>query len=359
MANIDPILDELVRRGGTDLHLAVNQPPLGRVQGDISPLREQPVTAKELEEMLLELVTPAQRQRLAADLDLDLAIPFKDVARFRASYYVKHSGIAASFRLVPARVPSLVELGLPEVVWRIADRRSGLVVVAGPACAGKTTTAAAMVDHINKTRPCHVLTLENPIEFVHEPLRAQITQREIGTHAPTFAAALKSAPRESPDVLVVSDLPASEDIEPVLKLANDGALVILTVPAAGVAAALQRVLAGAPTEKHARLQSVLADSLAAVVVQHLLRSPDRRSRVAAHEVLVVNAAITTIVRDGKLGRLHEAISAGAPQGMQTLDADLERLLGLGAITAESAFDRALDKEAFAEVLRRTRPDLVD
>src|SRR4051812_41981837 len=175
MAVIDPILDELVKRGGTDLHLAVNQPPLGRVRGDIAPLRDQPTTAKELEEMLLELVTPAQRQRLAADLDLDLAIQFKDVARFRASYYVKHSGIAASFRLVPSRVPSLTELGLPEVLWRLADRRSGLVIVSGPVANGKTTTAAAMVDHINKTRPAHVLTLENPIEFVHESSRAQIT----------------------------------------------------------------------------------------------------------------------------------------------------------------------------------------
>ncbi|MBX3227827.1 MAG: Flp pilus assembly complex ATPase component TadA [Labilithrix sp.] len=359
MANIDPILDELVKRGGTDLHLAVNQPPLGRVRGEIAPLRDQPVTAKELEEMLLELVTPAQRQRLAADLDLDLAIQFKDVARFRASYYVKHSGIAASFRLVPARVPSLTELGLPEVVWRLADRRSGLVVVAGPACAGKTTTTAAMVDHVNKTRPCHVLTLENPIEFVHESLRAQITQREIGTHVPTFASALRSAPRENPDVLVVSDLPSTEDVEPVLKLASDGVLVLLTVPASGSAGALQRILAGVSPERHPRLQSLLADCLAGVVVQHLLPGAGGKPRVAAHEVLVANAAISAIVRDGKYTRVAEALVAGSPQGMQTLDADLERHLGSGAISAETALDRALDKEAFAEVVRRTRPDLVD
>ena len=168
-----------------------------------------------------------------ADLDLDLAIQFKDVARFRASYYVKHSGIAASFRLVPSRVPSLTELGLPEVLWRLADRRSGLVLVAGPVCNGKTTTAAAMVDHVNKTRPAHVLTLENPIEFVHESSRAQITQREIGVHAPTFAAALKSAPRENPDVLVVSDLPGPEDVEPQIGLSALESIGLTIDPATG------------------------------------------------------------------------------------------------------------------------------
>jgi len=309
--------------------------------------------------MLLELVTPTQRQRLAAELDLDLAIQFKDVARFRASYYVKHSGIAASFRLVPSRVPSLTELGLPEALWRLADRRSGLVLVAGPVANGKTTTAAAMVDHVNKTRPAHVLTLENPIEFVHESLRAQITQREIGTHAPTFAAALKSAPRENPDVLLVSDLPGPEDIESVLKLAGDGILVIATIAASSASGALERVLAGIPSDRQTRMQSLLADCLAGVVVQHLIRAVDGKTRVAAHEVLVNNGAISSIIRDGKFGRIHEALIAGAPQGMQTLDSGLERLLDGQKITAEAAFERATDKETFADVIRRTRPDLVD
>lgn len=359
MAIIDPILDELVKRGGTDLHLAVNQPPLVRVRGDISPLRDQPITAKELEEMLLELVTPAQRTRLAADLDLDLAIQFKDIARFRASYYVKHSGIAASFRMVPARVPTLTELGLPEVLWNLADRRGGLVLIAGPAGSGKTTTAAAMVDHVNKTRPSHVLTIENPIEFVHEPNRAQVTQREIGTHVPSFATALRSAPRENPDVLVVSDYPLGEDVEPLFKLASDGILVIATVPAGGTASAIERMTSGVPTEKHGRLQGMLADCLAGVVVQHLMRAADGKGRVPAHEVLVANTAIAQIIRDGKYGRIAEALRAGAPQGMQTLDSALEHLLEAGKITAESAFERAVDKEAFADIIRRTRPDLVD
>ena len=191
MPAIDGIFDELVKRGGSDLHLAVNQPPLARVRGEIVALRDGPITAKELEDMLLELVTPAQRARLAADLDLDLSVSFKDVARFRASYYVKHSGIAAAFRLVPARVPSLAELGCPEVLWRlVSDRRSGLVLVAGPASNGKTTTSAAMIDHINKTRACHVLTLENPIEFLQRDAQSSITQREIGSDTTDFKMGL-------------------------------------------------------------------------------------------------------------------------------------------------------------------------
>jgi len=309
--------------------------------------------------MLLELVTPAQRQRLAADLDLDLAIQFKDVARFRASYYVKHSGIAASFRLVPSRVPSLTELGLPEVLWRLADRRSGLVLVAGPAGNGKTTTAAAMVDHVNKTRPAHVLTIENPIEFVHESLRAQITQREIGTHTPTFAAALKSAPRENPDVIVLSELPGPDDIETVLKLASDGILVIATVAASSATSTLERVVLGVPPERQSRVLGILAECLAGLVVQHLVRAADGKSRVAAHEVLVSNAAITTIIREGQWPRVREALIAGVPQGMQTLDSALERLLETQKITPETAQERAIDKETFFDTVRRLRPDLAD
>ncbi|MBX3261969.1 MAG: PilT/PilU family type 4a pilus ATPase [Labilithrix sp.] len=359
MPAIDAIFDELVKRGGSDLHLAVNQPPLARVRGEIVALRDAPISAKELEDMLLELVTPAQRARLAADLDLDLSVPYRDAVRFRASYYVKHSGIAAAFRLVPGRVPSLAELGCPEVVWRLADRRSGLVVIAGPSSNGKTTTMAAMVDHINKTRPCHVLSVESPIEFVHESLRAQITQREVGLHAPTAVTALKSAAREDPDVVVVSELAAAEEIEHAIRLASDGQLVLATFQASGAAATLERLVAAFEPEAQPRVRGLLADSLAGVVVQHLVRGADSKSRVAVHEILVATPPVVALVREGKTEGLADAMKAGAAEGMQTLDAGLERLLGAGKISPEAALDRSIDKEAFARIIARVRPDLVD
>ncbi|MBX3207823.1 MAG: PilT/PilU family type 4a pilus ATPase [Labilithrix sp.] len=359
MAAIDAILEDLVKRGGSDLHLAVNQPPLARVRGEIVALRDAPVTAKELEDMLLEVVTPAQRARLAADLDLDLALAYKDVARFRASYYVKHSGIAAAFRLVPARVPSLAELGCPEVFWRLADRRGGLVVVAGPSSNGKTTTMAAMVDHINKTRACHVLSVESPIEFVHESLRAQITQREVGLHTPTTATALRGAARENPDVVVVSELSSAEEIELALGLASDGHLVLATFQASGVASALDRLVTAFEPEAQPRVRSLLAECLAGVIVQHLVRAADVKSRMAVHEILVATPPIAQAIRAGKTEDLAGAMKAGGAQGMQTLDAGLERLLGAGKIAPEAALERAIDKEAFARVVARVRPDLVD
>lgn len=359
MPAIDGIFEDLVKRGGSDLHLAANQPPLARVRGEIVPLRDAPISAKELEDLLLELVTPAQRARLAADLDLDLSVAYRDVARFRASYYVKHSGLAAAFRLVPGRVPSLAELGCPEILWRLADRRSGLVVVAGPSSNGKTTTMAAMVDHINKTRPCHVVTIENPIEFVHESLRAQITQREVGVHVPSSVAALKGASRENPDVVVVSELSSADEIEQALRLACDGQLVLATFPASGAAATLERLVNTFESGTQPRIRGLLAECLAGVVVQHLVRATDAKNRVAVHEIAVATPAIVSLVRQGKTEALVDAMKAGAGQGMQTLDAALERLLGAGKITAEAALDRSIDKEALARVVARVRPDLVD
>jgi twitching motility protein PilT len=349
---IHALFEDLMKRGGSDLHLATNRPPLARVRGDIVALREENVSGKDLEEMLLEIVTPAQKSRLAADLDLDLSIVYGDAARFRGTYYVKHTGIAATFRLVPLHVPSLAELGCPEILWRLADRRGGLILVAGPASSGKTTTAAAMIDHVNKTRACHIVTIEDPIEFVHEPLRAQISQREIGTHAPSFSAALRTAARENADVVYISDVTRPDEMALALDLANDGLLVFATIPCSGAAAALWRVLATFAADAQARARSQLADGLAAVVVQHLVRAADFKSRIAVHEILVRTPEIAQLIRAGDLHAINAAIAEGNTHGMQSLDRGLERLVAARKISAESAFERAIDKEAFARLLQQ-------
>lgn len=360
MAAIDGLLEDLIKRGGSDLHLAVNQPPTARVRGEIVPLREGTTGAKELEDLLLELVTPSQRARLAADLDLALSYTFKDVARFRATYYVKYSGIAAAFRLVPSRVPSLADLGCPDVIRRLMERRAGLVLVGGPTASGKTTTTAAMIDHVNKTRACHVVTIEEPIEFVHEPVRAQITQREVGTHALTISSALRNVARENPDVVFVSDLTRPEDIELALRLANDGVLVLTNVAASGAVAAIERMLGAFSSEEvQARVRALFADCFAGAVIQHLVRAADAKSRVAVHEIVTGVPAITSHLREGKTDAIMETARRTEGQGMQTLDAVLERLLAAGKITPEAALERSVDKEAFARIVARTRPDLVD
>jgi twitching motility protein PilT len=356
---IESLFEELLNRGGSDLHLAVNQPPFARVRGEIVVLREAVISAKELEEMLLGLVTPAQRNRLAADLDLDLAIPYKDVARFRATLYVKHPGIAATFRLVPTRVPSLAELGCPEVLWKLADRRAGLVIIGSPASNGKTTTVAAMVDHINKTRACHVLTLESPIEVVHEPLRAHITQREIGTHAPSLAVALRGAARENADVIVTSELNAPEEIELALRLASGGILVVAPFAAGNVYTVLERFLGAFESSARGSIQRLLADALAGIVVQHLVRVADSKTRIALHEVLVATPDVTSLLREGRIDRVPEAMRTGNAQGMASIDDALERLVATGKITPEAAMERAFDKETMARTLARSHPELVD
>ena len=359
MPAIDALFDELIKRGGSDLHLAVNQPPLCRVRGELGVLRDAPVLAKELEEMLLELVTPAQRNKLASDLDLDVSIPYNEAGRFRASLFVKHPGIAATFRLVPMRVPSLSELGCPESLWKLADRRSGLIIVAGPAANGKTTTTAALVDHVNKTRACHVVTIESPIEFVHEPLRAQVSQYEVGAHVPSVAVALRQAARDNADVVFVSELASPEEIELALALAADGVLVITNMATSGAAASLDRLLRSFPADRQNRCRGLLADALAGIIVQHLVRGVDAKSRTVVHEIVVGSPAVSALVRENDLDALGAILKAGAG-GMQSLDGGLERLLLGGKISPELALERAIDKESIARIIARARPEaLVD
>ena len=359
MPKIDGLFDELMKRGGSDLHLGAGYPPLARIRGDLVALRDAAVDANDVEDVLLELLTPAQRARLQAQLDLNFAHSHKALARFRAHYFNKANGLGAVFRLVPSRVLTLAELACPEVLWRLADRRSGLVLVTGPACAGKSTTLAAMLDHINKTRACHILTIEDPIEFVHEPLRAQITQREVGVHASSATAAMRSALRENPDVVLTAELHTPEAIKLALQLASYGVLVFATVKTNGAQATLERMVAAFPETEQPQIRGMLAESLVGVVAQQLIRTADGKSRVAVHEILIGSSGVSAMIREGKTAQLPNVMQAGQAQGMQTMDMGLERLLTQSRISAEDALDRAVDREGFAHVIARVRPDLAE
>ncbi len=359
MPKLDALFDDVIKKGASDLHLAVGYPPLARVRGELVPLREGIVEAKDLEDVLFELLGPAQKGRFLANLDLDFAHSHRDTARFRANYFHKTSGLGAVFRLVPNRVLSLAELACPEVLWRLADRRSGLIFVTGPTGAGKSTTLAAMLDHINKTRACHILTIENPIEFVHEPLRAQITQREVGVHVSTLAAALKSAGRDNADVVLASTPTTAEETRLLLQLACNGALVFATMHTNGAAATIDRLVGTVSEEEQPQIRGMLAECLGGIVSQQLMRTSDNKARVAVHEILVGGATVSALVREGKTSQLSNVMQSGQAQGMQTMDMALERLVTGSRIAAETALERAVDKEAFAQVIARVRPDLAE
>ncbi len=361
MPRIDRLFDALLARKGSDLHLGVGYPPLVRTRGELAPVRDAPVEADEMESLLFEIVSPEQRRQIVDDLDLDFAYAYEDKARFRANYFYKSTGLAAVFRTIPTRVLTLTELGVPDAVRRLAERRAGLVLVTGPTGSGKSTTLAGMINHINDTRACHVLTIEDPVEFVHEPKLAQVTHREVGphAHARSFAAAIRSAGREDPNVILIGELRSNETMKLALQLASFGVLVFATVHTNSAPATIDRIINAFPAEEQPQVRGMLAESLIGIVAQQLLKSADGRSRVAALEVLVGTSAISALIREGKTFQIASVLQGGQALGMQTMDMALERLVVQGAISPESALEKASDKESFQKVVARFRPDLAE
>jgi twitching motility protein PilT len=352
---IDRLFDALIARGASDLHLGIGYPPLLRERGDLVPLRDEPVTTQEMDDLLLEILSPEDHARLAATLDLDFAHAFGDRARFRANYFFKTTGLAAVFRTIPARILSLADLGCPEVIQRVAERKSGLVLVAGPTGSGKSTTLAAMIDHINRTRACHILTIEDPVEFVHTPQRAQVTHREVGPDAASFASAIRSAGREDADVILIGELRSNETMKLALQLASFGVLVLGTVHTNGAAATIDRILNAFPADEQPQVRGLLAESLAAIIAQQLLKTKDGRGRVSAHEILIGSSALASMIRDGKTFQIPNLMQAGRGVGMQTMDAALERLVQRGVVSGDDAVEKAIDKDAFQKALAKLNP----
>ncbi|MGZ3422884.1 MAG: type IV pilus twitching motility protein PilT [Polyangiales bacterium] len=351
MAAIDELFDRLLEKGASDLHLGVGVPPLARSRGDLVPLRDEPLTKDELESMLYEIVSPEQRRTIDEDLDLDFAYALGDKARFRANYFWKNTGIAAVFRTIPTKVLGLDDLGTPEAIRKLAERRAGFVLVTGPTGSGKSTTLAAMIDHINRNRACHVLTIEDPVEFVHQPKKAQITHREVGTHAASFAVAIKVAGREDPDVILIGELRTSETMKLALQLASFGVLVFATLHTNNAASTIDRIVNAFSADEQPQVRGMLAESLVGVVAQQLLKTADGKGRVAAHEILLGGTALSSIIREGKTYQIPSMIQAGIGAGMQTMDQALERLVQKGKVAPEVALEKAIDKESFAKLVK--------
>jgi twitching motility protein PilT len=345
MPKINELFDLLLEKNGSDLHLGVNVPPLGRLRGELVALRQRPATKEEVEQLLFEIVTPEQKEQIVSTWDLDFAYQYGDKARFRANYFYKHTGLAAVFRTIPSKVLTLEDLKTPEVVRRLAERQAGLILVTGPTGSGKSTTLAGMINHINRNRPCHILTIEDPIEFVHEPIQAQVTHREVGPHASSFARAIRSAGRENPDVILIGELRTNETMKLALQLASYGVLVFGTVHTNSAAATIERIINAFPNEEQPQIRGMLAESLIGIVAQQLVKTADGKGRVAAQEILICAHAVAAIIRENKSFQLPSLIQGGRAQGMQTMDMALAQYVRMGIVTPQAALEKAEDKEA--------------
>jgi twitching motility protein PilT len=355
VAQIDLLFEQLLMKKGSDLHLGVGSPPMGRIRGELVPLLEEPLTNEGIESLLFEIMTDAQRHHIVNEWDLDFAYQFGTKARFRANYFYKQTGLAAVFRTIPSKVLTLAELKTPEIVKKLAEKRAGLILVTGPTGSGKSTTLAAMLDHINRTRACHILTIEDPVEFVHEPNKAQVTHREVGAHASSFAQAIRSAGRENPDVILIGELRTNETMKMALQLASYGVLVFGTVHTNSAPATIERIVNAFPADEQPQVRGMMAESLLGIVAQQLLKTADGKGRVAALEILIGSHAVASIIREAKTFQLPSLMQGGRAQGMQTMDMALEKLVRDGVVDAATAVEKAEDKEGFRKLFAADIP----
>jgi twitching motility protein PilT len=352
MAAIDALFDVLLANKASDLHLGAGYPPMMRSKGDLVPLsgdgRGAPLSREDVERYLLEIATPDQRAHFDANHDLDFAYAYADKARFRANYLMKTTGMGAVFRTIPTKILTLDQLGVPAGIRKLVELRAGLLLVTGPTGSGKSTTLAAMIDHINQTRSGHILTIEDPVEFVHQSKRCQVTHREVGEHAPSFLEAIRSAGRENADVILVGELRGAETMRLALQLASFGVLIFATVHTNSAPATIDRFVNAFPAEQQPAIRGMLGDALAGVVAQQLVKKADGSGRVAAHEILVGVGGLASLIREGKTAQVPSLIQAGQGEGMQSMDATLEKLVIEGVITAHDALEKATDKESFSK-----------
>jgi twitching motility protein PilT len=343
MAVIDQYFKETVKQAASDLHLVVGRPPLLRVRGDLTNTTFPVITSKSNREIIYEILTEEQRERVEANMDLDFSYELQAVGRFRGNVFFQHRGIGAVFRLIPAGMVTLDQLRMPPILKKIADSRSGLVLVTGPTGSGKSTTLAAVINYINESREAHIITIEDPIEFVHQNKRCLITQREIGTHTHDFHTALKVAGRQDPDIVLVGEMRDLETISLALTLSSFGMLVFGTLHTNSAMKTIDRIIDVYPPEEQPQIRAMLSEALRGVIAQQLLRTADNRARTAAVEVLTGSPALSNIVREGKINLIASYMQAGASEGMQTMDQSLIKLVQEKRVTLESALEKAHDR----------------
>ena len=359
MASIDQFLSVIVDQGGSDLHIGVGQPPKMRKHGDVMPIRDEPVTQEEAMSMMSEVCGPHKWQIFAERGDLDFAYEMDRHSRFRCNYLKQTNGYGAVFRLIPTKIATLEQLGIPPVVKEFGHLRGGLVLVTGPTGSGKSTTLAALIDYINENFSRHIVTIEEPIEFVHENKRSIITQREVPGDSESFPVALKAALREDADIVLVGEMRDLETISLALTAAETGLLVFGTLHTNNARKTVDRMVDVFPASRQAQARAMLANSLRGVLAQLLLKKADGSGRVAVNEILIANAAVSAIIREGATQKLQDVIVSGKGQGMQFMDDAIWALLQPGTVTPHEAFMKAIEKNRFKSFLPPEEEHLAD
>ncbi len=353
MARIDAFLKLGFAQGCSDVHLAVGVPPMLRMNGDLVPIKFRELTSTELESYVEEILTPPQLEYFRAGNDLDFSYVSTEGGRFRVNLFFKATGVGATFRSIPTHIPSLDTLGLPPIISDFCELHQGMVLVTGSTGTGKSTTLAAMIDHLNSTRSLNIISLEDPIEFVHASKRCQVVQRELGTHISSFAEGVRDALREDPDVILVGELRDAETISMAMTAAETGHLVLGTLHTTSAVKSVDRIIDALPADQREQTKSFLAHSLHAVVTQNLVKTPDGTQRKAIVEIMIMTRAIAKLISTEQTHQIPAQLLTGKSRGMQLMDQALLDAINAKAIDADDAYRFASDRKKFERFVTDT------
>jgi twitching motility protein PilT len=348
--HIDDLLRTAVGRDASDIHIKAGSPPLFRIYGELFPTDLPPLSTDEARRISFSVLSPAERETFEQNWELDMGYHIPDLARFRVNVFVQRGMVGSVFRVIPLRIQTIEDLSLPEVCTYFAERPRGLILVTGPAGCGKSTTQAAMVDHVNKHEPVHIVTVEDPIEFVHDPKVAVVTQRELGRDTRSFANALKYVLRQDPDVILVGEMRDLETVQLAIRAAETGHLVIGTLHTTDAVQTVDRAIDIFPTHQQQQIRMQLSVNLLGVVSQILIRRADGRGRVAAFETLVAISSVRNSIRERKTHQIASVIQTGAQHGMMSLDQSIAHLVRSGVITYDDGLSKSKDRQEYIQLL---------
>jgi twitching motility protein PilT len=353
MARIDAFLKLGTDQGCSDIHFAVGLPPMLRMYGDLLPIKFRDLSQAELEGYVAEIMSKANLDSLRKGSDVDFSYVSATGGRFRVNVFRKDTGIGATFRAIPSEVPSLDRLGVPPIIKKLCDNHQGMILVTGSTGTGKSTTLAAMIDHINQTRRANIISLEDPIEFVHRSKQSQVLQRELNTHLPSFSEGVRAAMREDPDVILVGELRVADTIRWAMTAAETGHLVLGTLHTTGAVKTIDRIVDALPADEREQTKSFLSQSLIAVVTQVLVKTPDQRGRKAICEIMIVTRAIGKLIMTDQTHQIPSQLQTGKELGMQMLDQSLLANVQAKEIDADDAYVYASDKKLFSRYVTDT------
>ena len=359
MAEIDAFFKLMHEQGASDLHLSSGQQPALRLNGDIERIKYETLTSDKLRKLLYEITSQEKIKVFEETGDVDFGYEIPGLARYRANYFMQKNGISAVFREIPSEILTAEQLGLPSVISKLADLPRGLVLVTGPTGSGKSTTLAAIIDQANRIRKDHIITVEDPIEFVHRSQNCIVSHREVGLHTQTFSSALRGALREDPDIILVGELRDLETISLAIEAASTGHLVFGTLHTSSAAKTVDRIIEVFPSTEQAQIRSTLSDGLRAIVAQTLFKRVDKKGRCAAMEILVATPAVRNLIREAKTHQVPSMIQTGKQYGMQLMDDAIMQLYKKGWISPDEAYGKANSKSLFRPFLKNPPTDFTE